>query len=47
VLFLERMEKAMAVISAFRCVIEKSQKGELDVEKGRNGGNGSEKSGIS
>jgi hypothetical protein len=47
VLFLERMEKVMAVISAFRCVIEEGQEGRLDVEKGRNGGNGSEKSSIS
>lgn len=37
----------MAVISAFWCIIEEGQKGRLDVEKGRNGRNGSEKSGIS
>ena len=37
----------MAVISALWCIIEESQKGGLDVEKGRKGRNGSEKSGIS
>jgi hypothetical protein len=37
----------MAVISALWCIIEESQKGGLDVEKGRNSRNSSEDSGIS